>query len=255
MNREGDPGAQAAATVIIARDSSEGLQVLVIERAAGMGFAGGAIAFPGGKVDASDGASAAALAGFASLDPADAACRVAAAREAFEETGILLSAGPPVAEATRAQLRPESDSHRIGFADLLAKIGHVLSPAALKPFSRWMPPEGLHKRFDTRFYLATCPPGEAHQADGTEAVLARWALPSGLLAEADAGGISLLFPTRCHLARLAQFATVTALMADATAPAFVQPRIEPGESGPLLTIPEGIGYPCTSESLAAVRRQ
>jgi 8-oxo-dGTP pyrophosphatase MutT (NUDIX family) len=244
-----------AATVVIARDGGAAMEILVIERAAGMGFAGGAIAFPGGKVDATDVASVARLPGFAALDPADAASRVAAAREAFEETGILLSTGSPVASDARARLRQDSDRHMLGFADLLSGIGHDLPAGALKPFSRWMPPEGLHKRFDTRFYLATCPIGEAHQADGNEAVLARWATPQALLDQADAGGISILFPTRCNLARLAQFATVKALWADPTPPAFIQPRIEQAADGPVLTIPEGLGYPYTRESLANVRRQ
>ncbi len=255
MNRPEDSDAVAAATVIIARDGDAGLEILMIERAAGMGFAGGAFAFPGGKVDFGDGQTGGALPGFAQLAKADAAGRTAAAREAFEETGILLSSGAPVPSGTRAHLRQQSDQHRIAFADLLASIGHLLPDDALKPFSRWMPPAGLHARFDTRFYLARCPAGEAHQADGTEAVHARWTTPGALLQQADEGAISILFPTRCHLARLALFADVAALMADATPPAFVQPRIEQSDDGPVLTIPQGLGYPYTREKLAGLRRQ
>lgn len=256
-----------AATVIIARDGARGLEVLVIERAAGMGFAGGAIAFPGGKVDATDfewgnvgepgkaAATALHFAGFDALPPEEAASRIAAAREAFEETGILLSTGPSVSAETRARLRPLSDRHLLSFGNLLRETGHRLPAAALQPFSRWLPPEGLHKRFDTRFYLATCPAGEAHQADGTEAVHARWAQPAHLLAEADAGQISILFPTRCNLARLAQHGSVEALLADPTPATLVQPCIVASEDGPLLTIPEGIGYPYREELLERARRQ
>lgn len=256
MNTPDTSGATPAATVIVVRDGPGalergGLEILVIERAAGMGFAGGAIAFPGGKVDAGD---AKLPAGFAGLDGADAAGRIAAAREAFEETGILLSTGPQVSADTRASLRTQSEQHRIAFADLLHEIGHELPADALKPFGRWMPPAGLHKRFDTRFYLATCPAGEAHQADGAEAVHARWATPAQLLAQADSGAISILFPTRCNLARLGQFAGVEALMADATPPAFIQPEIVKTHAGMVLTIPEGLGYPYTREPLETVRR-
>ena len=251
MNTPDTSGATAAATVIIARDGLDGLEILVIERAAGMGFAGGAIAFPGGKVDAGDQKP---LAGYTALAAEDAAGRVAAAREAFEETGILLSTGPAVAGKTRAHLRAESDQHRIAFAALLSSIGHTLPADALKPFGRWLPPAGLHKRFDTRFYLATCPAGEAPEADGTEAVHARWATPAKLLAQADAGTISILFPTRCNLARLGQFSGVASLLADPTAPAFIQPSIVQTDTGKMLTIPEGLGYPYTQERLEMVRR-
>lgn len=250
MERIDTSGATPAATVIIARDAALGLEVLVIERARGMGFAGGAIAFPGGKVDSTDRPDGPAFLGFGALHADDAAARVTAARETFEETGVLLSAGAPVDPAERARLRPLSDSHALAFADILAGLGHVLDAAVLKPFARWLPPEGLHRRFDTRFYLAAMPAGEAHAADGTEAVHARWARPAELLAEAEAGAISLLFPTRCNIARLAQFDTLAALLADPTPAPFIQPRIE----GDWLTIPEGIGYPFTAERWETVRR-
>ncbi len=251
MNRPDPSGATAAATVIIARDSACGLEVLAIERAKGMGFAGGAIAFPGGKVDATDSPEGPAFAGFEGLDPMDATGRVAAAREAFEECGILLSAGPPVDPALRAILRPESDTHAIGFAELLIRIGHVLHAGALRPFARWLPPHGLHKRFDTLFFVAALPDGEVMLADGHEAVKAHWARPADLLADADAGRSSLLFPTRCNIARLAQFETAADLFADPTLPPFVQPDIS---ADGWLTIPDGIGYPYTRERLENMRR-
>ncbi len=245
-------GAIPAATVILSRDSAAGIEILVIERAKGMGFAGGAVAFPGGKVDAGDHLSdAATLSGFDALERDEAAGRITAAREAFEEAGVLLSAGPPVSVEERALLRPLSDRHELDFADLLARIGHRLDAAALTPFARWLPPVGLHTRFDTRFYLAVLPDGEHHLADGHEAVASRWARPADLLAELAAGSISLLFPTRCNIARLAQFSTVAALMADTTPPPFIQPQI----AGQRLSIPEGVGYPYTSEDLTRTRRE
>jgi 8-oxo-dGTP pyrophosphatase MutT (NUDIX family) len=257
MNDPDLTGAIPAATVIIARDGVPGeelggLEILAIERAKGMGFAGGAIAFPGGKVDAADHADGPGFIGFATLEAGDVTGRVSAAREAFEEAGILLSAGPPVDVAARARLRARSDRHEIGFAELLAEVGHRLTAERLVPFARWLPPPGLHKRFDTRFYVAALPPGEEMLADGHEAVYARWASPAELLADADAGRISLLFPTRCNLARLAQFDTVRTLLADPTPPAFIQPAVS---ADGWLTIPDGLGYPYTRERLETVRRQ
>lgn len=241
-----------AATVIIVRDGPAGLEVLTIERAKGMGFAGGAIAFPGGKVDATDWPEDAQFDGFEGLDPDEATAMVTAARECFEESGILLSRGPFVSAEKRAELRPLSDRHEIGFGELLARIGHRLDAVELRPFARWLPPEGLHKRFDTRFYLATLPEGEEMLVDGHEAVHSRWAAPAELLADADADRISMLFPTRCNIARLAQFDSVAAILRDQTPPPFVQPDIS---ADGWLTIPEGIGYPYTRERLEKVRRE
>ena len=100
--------ATPAATVVMLRETSSGLELLLVERAGGMGFAGGALVFPGGKVEPGDAAIAAdpTLAqGFAGLDPVDAAARVASARETFEEADVLLSAGPPVDAAVKAEWR------------------------------------------------------------------------------------------------------------------------------------------------------
>lgn len=242
-------GTLPAASVLIPRDGARGLELLVMERARNMSFAGGAIVFPGGKVDASDAPDAPRLHGFTALP--DRAARVTAAREAFEEAGVLLSEGPPVAAELRAMLRPLSDRHEIAFAALLDRIDHQLDAAVLKPFARWLPPISLgYTRFDTRFYLARLPAGESHLADGHEAVLCRWARPADLLAEADAGAISLLFPTRCILARVAQFASVDALWQDGTPAAVVQTAID----GEWLTIPEGLGYPYRRERLEGLRR-
>lgn len=240
-----------AATVIIGRDGPQGLEILAIERARGMGFAGGAIAFPGGKVDASDWPEDPVFEGFEGLDPDEATAMVTAARECFEESGILLSRGPTVGAETRARLRPLSDRHEIAFGRLLAEIGHTLDAVELRPFARWLPPFGFHTRFDTRFYLAALPPGEEMQADGHEAVHACWAPPAALLAEADAGRISLLFPTRCNIARLAQFDSLAAVLMDQTPPPFVQPEVD-GDGW--LSIPEGLGYPYRRERLENVRR-
>lgn len=245
-------GAIAAATVIIARDTARGLEILTIERARAMGFAGGAVAFPGGKVDQGDHARGPCFRGFDTLDGDDATARVSAAREAFEEAGILLSGGAFVDLGTRTRLRPASDRHEIAFPDLLASIGHRLNAETLTPFARWLPPPGLHKRFDTRFYLAALPPGEEMLADGHEAVHARWASPAELLADADTGRISLLFPTRCNIARVGRFDTVEALLADPTPAPFIQPEIRPDG---WLAIPEGLGYPYVRERLETVRRQ
>lgn len=73
-----------ASTVVIVRDSDEGLQVLMVLRNKKVGFAGGAWVFPGGAIDPHE---------LALAEDEDAASVVAAVRECQEETGIELEAG------------------------------------------------------------------------------------------------------------------------------------------------------------------
>ncbi len=251
---------KAAATLVLLREGPSGLELFMVERARSMGFAGGAMVFPGGKVDESDRALAAdaALApGFAALDPVDAAARIAALRETFEEAGVLVTTGPPVSEASRAAWRRRLVAHEADFAALLAETGHRLDPALLVPFARWCPPAGLeHARFDTLFYLARMPPGETALHDGSESVTSHWIRPADALARADAGLSAIIFPTRRNLERLAAHDVIEALIeaARATPVRLIVPWIEERDGVPHLCIPEDHGYPVTSEALGSVRR-
>ena len=256
-----DP-AIAAATVVIVRDAGGGWELLLLERHARTAFAGGAMVFPGGRVDPGDAVVAAdptLAVGFAGLDPIDAVARVAAAREAFEEAGILLGSGPATDAAGRAGWRARLNAGTATWRDVLAATGTRLDAATLAPFAHWVPPAAapIARRFDTRFYLARLPAGEVATPDGGEAVAAHWTTPAAALARADAGAIGLVFPTRRNLERLAQYATLAALFAATAARPVVriQPAIETRDDGDWLTIPAGCDYPVTEEALVAVRRE
>lgn len=251
--------AKQAATVILLRPDASGggpPELLLIERAATLAFAGGAMVFPGGRVEPGD----RAVVSFHDLDEDDAAGRVAAARETFEEVGVLLTAGPPLDAATRAHWRTRLCDDSAGFDAFLAATGHALDLAALTPFAHWVPPAGadIARRYDTRFYLALCPPDEAHEVDAGETVAAHWTTAAAAVARADAGEIGLVFPTRRNLERLAQYASLDTLLAAARArpPRLIQPAIERRDDGALwLTIPTDADYPITAERLDAVRRE
>src|SRR5581483_11816883 len=94
-----------AATAIILRDGPAGLEVFMVVRHHEIDFASGALVFPGGKVDGQDADPAwAELAPSVALD-ADRAFLVAAARETFEEAGLLLArrrGGSELVDATTA---------------------------------------------------------------------------------------------------------------------------------------------------------
>ena len=259
--------AMAAATVVIVRDAGRGFELLLTERHAKLGFAGGAMVFPGGKVDAGDLAIArdsALSIGFETLADTDAAARIAAARESFEEVGIVLSVGPPLDAATvadwRARFAAVTDAAEPAtYAAFLRATGHLADATRLTPFAHWVPPpaHGLSRRFDTLFYVAIADAGAEVLPDETETVAAHWTTAADAVARAEAGDIAVIFPTRRNLERLAQYASVAALLDRlAVLPVTcIQPAIIERDGARWLTIPEGCDYPVTEERLAAVRRE
>ncbi|MBU6166358.1 MAG: NUDIX hydrolase [Alphaproteobacteria bacterium] len=265
-----NPASIPAATVILAREGPAGVpEFLLVQRGEQLAFAGGALVFPGGRVDAGDGRIArnAALAtGFAGLADEDAAARVTCAREALEETGVLLTEGPaPDAAAlatARALLAAGPDAaEAAGFAGMLGAMGHRVDAGRFIPFARWEPPAAaaIARRFDTRFYLADA--GRSASAaitpDGFEAKALRWTTAAQALADYAAGRAAMVFPTWCNMHRLAQYQSLISLFERVSAlPApYVQPRFETIAGEAWLTIPDGIDYPVTRDRVADLRRE
>lgn len=258
--------AKPAATVVLLRDTSHAPELLLVERARSMGFAGGMWVFPGGKVDDGDlniARNPKWSRGFDGLSDADAAGRVASARETFEEAGVLLTHGPALDAHTRIDWRrrlnlanDHDESKR--WAEILDATGHVLDAGALLPFSHWIPPlaHGVAKRFDTLFYLARLPAGEEMTPDGREAVTAHWSTAAAALARADAGEIGIIFPTRRNLERLAQYASVDALWTATAARELrlIMPAIVQRDGAAWLTIPDDADYPVTAEKIESAMR-
>ena len=109
----------------------------------------------------------------------------------------------------------ESDlKHRLaGVREVEEEAGVRLpGPDALVPFSRWITPAAVSKRFDTWFFLAPAPEGTEPQVDGEEAVDSGWFTPQGALDAHESGEILLVFPTIKHLEQLAPFGTAQDLM-------------------------------------------
>ncbi|GGE05284.1 NUDIX hydrolase [Polymorphobacter glacialis] len=258
-----------AATVLLLRDSASGPEVLMVKRGENLAFAGGAMVFPGGRVDPADIVTARSpdlALNFDSLDDIDAAARVACAREALEETGVLLTIGEPadpIALAhARAQLAAGPDADEAAtFAAMIAALGHRVDAERFIPFARWEPPAAapIKRRFDTHFYVADAGnTASAHiSPDGNEAVAIHWTTAAAALAAEAAGNTALVFPTKCNLQRLAQYDSVAAILTAAAArPApFIQPEIVDREGVMWLTIPLGCDYPITEDRLENLRRE
>lgn len=235
-----------AATLVVMRETRQGPpELLMVERAKAMRFAGGMLVFPGGRIDPGDHALAELFPG----DFDDTAARIAAIRETLEEAGVAVGLELPaesMVETRRALYAGEA----------VEGLAGMLRPDALVPFARWLP-LGLHGRiFDTRFYLARAPRDAHVQVDGNENVRAFWASARSVLAMVDAGEAAVIFPTRRNLERLALFESFEDAAADALAHPvrIITPWVESRDDEDHLCIPDDLGYPVTSEPLATAMR-
>jgi 8-oxo-dGTP pyrophosphatase MutT (NUDIX family) len=216
-----------AASVVMLRDGSDGLEVFLLKRHGMSEVLAGACVFPGGKVDAEDAQAALSLLDAAGpvlaaalaepeLDTAAAAALyVAALRELFEESGVLLAHGAGAAEAEAAW---RSLREGRAFDEVLAGQALRLSAAPLQPWSRWVTPAVggvLRKRFDTRFFLARAPAGQTARHDNHEATESLWLTPREALRQYWDGKIELAPPQIMSLGHLSRHATVDSAMAQA----------------------------------------
>jgi len=178
-----------AAAVILWRPGPDGREVFWVRRGAGLRFAGGFYAFPGGAVDEAD--ARVPVPG----EPAGAGALVAAAcRELFEEAGVLLARGADrLSPAARDEARRALLDGRASFADLLFQEGLALDPSLLAPAGRWVTPPFFPVRFDARFFLAQLPEGQEAKVWPGELASGEF-VPTGRALELWGRGDALLHP-------------------------------------------------------------
>ncbi len=243
-----------AATVIVFRHAALGgpPELLMLERAKSMRFAGGAAVFPGGRVDPADFDLARRL--LPDADPDDAAARIAAVRETLEETGLVIGLHERISASAAAEARAmllEQGS----LAPVIASTGWKLDLAALHPFAHWCP--NWAGAFDTRFFITDLGTGAVEvEPDASESRSLFWTSAQGALDMDDRGDISVIFPTRRNLERLAQFSSFGEAHAQTLAipTRRIVPRKEERDGEPHQVIPEGLGYPITSQPWATMKR-
>jgi 8-oxo-dGTP pyrophosphatase MutT (NUDIX family) len=158
-----------AAAVILVRPRAENgeLEVYLQRRHQRASFMSNSFVFPGGAADASD-----------------HDLRATAARELFEEAGVLLSR-TPVAADTRAAWQTLMQAGTATLGSLLDRAGASLDLEGLRYFAHWITPSREGKRFSAVFYLATLPEGETAAFDNQEMVDEVWVTPDEALANAD----------------------------------------------------------------------
>lgn len=254
MSEPSPPTSVPAATVVIFRHGTAGSppELLMVQRAKEMRFAGGAAVFPGGRIDPEDHALAARIA--AEAESATAAARIAGIRETLEETGLALGLSRPVSAAEAADARAFL-LEQGALGPVLERFGWQPQLEALVPFARWCP--DWPGAFDARFFLADLGTGAVDiTVDATENTRLFWAAARDALAMADAGEIDVIFPTRRNLERLALFNTFAEARAHAeqTPVRMIQPQKVTRDGRTYLTIPEDLGYPVTEQDLATVKR-
>lgn len=233
-----------ASTVMVIRDSHAGPEVFVARRVRGMAFAGGMTVFPGGGVDAADDDPDLAWTGpephwwADRLGCEEARARrlvCAAARETFEECGVLLADhldGSPVSDAGRYHAaRAELEGHRMTFSNFLATEELSLAAGRLRPFDHWITPAVEKRRYDTRFFLAAQPVGQEPDDQTTEVDLTMWARPADLLGDFRSGRSMLLPPTWVQLHTLSQFDDVASALASERSIAPIEPAILEHQGG------------------------
>lgn len=220
---EGIRGAKLAATVLLVRDSPLGLEVYVQERVAEMPTFPNTTVFPGGGLDErdlgyGDGVEAERWSRLLDIEPDIAHGLVmAAVREVFEETGILLArirTGQLVSDAGPYQsARPLLENKELAFTDFLRDNELTIATDLLYPFARWVGPGPHNPKFDTFSFVVRAPLGQMPLGDTREASSTGWFLPSLILTGWKTGLLRLVIPTWSQLNALAEFRTVDDLEA------------------------------------------
>ncbi len=222
-NRKGTEP-RPAATVLWVREQAGEVEVFCVERNKKARFLGGAIVFPGGKVDPADAAP-----GWPATEPraprdasfADEATHrallVAVCRESLEEAALLpLAAGTTTHEellALRAAMAAGSGSLR----EWLTTGGRTLDLASLRPFARWITPTVEARRYDTRFFVALAPAGQPGAHDNEETMASFWTTPAAVLERFAKNEVQLAPPTHRTLEQLAPAKTAADVFAIADA--------------------------------------
>ncbi len=203
------PVPRDAATIALVRDGDAGIEAYLMRRQSTMEFAAGMYVFPGGKVHDSDrlvdawvGPSPEEWGKRFGCDAETArGLVVAAVRETFEESGILL-AGPDadtIVDDTSAYdmqaARIALDKQEYGFAEFLAEHDLMLRADLVGAWSHWITPPFEPRRYDTRFFVAALPDGQVVGELSRESDRADWMPVARVLEAVEAGKAQMLPPT------------------------------------------------------------
>jgi len=261
MSVETNVAPRPASTILLLREGAGGpegrggIEVFMMVRHYEIDFASGALVFPGGSVEKSDHeiiAHPELYSGGEGCDAAGFSFRIAAIRETFEESGILLArarGSKALIEAKRAAeietaSRLALSEGKTAFLTVLTENALVLALDELLPYAHWITPIGMPKRFDTWFFLAAAPEAQVGAHDGRESTDSIWLSPQEALAGGESGRFKLPFPTTRNLIKLGKQANVKAALEDSRGKPVVtvMPVLTSLNGGRQLRIPLEAGY-------------
>ena len=199
-----------AATVLLLRDTPQGIEVLMTRRSMTASFAPGAYVFPGGGIDAADAAAHAQSARRAGQTDLQLTQAIAAIRESFEELGVLLARHADGSHATTEDIA--ALDRKAPFAAQCQARGLTLAGDQLFMLAHWVTDRDLPRRFDVPFLVARMPEGQHPVADEAEQFEPVWVRPADALAQHLAGSFFMIFPTIRTLERLQHYASVDAVL-------------------------------------------
>lgn len=208
-----------AATAVLVRDAAAAPELLLLKRHRAAGFVPGAWVFPGGRVDDADADPALVEMLGAVPRGAEPAYWLAAVREVFEETGVLLArsadgASPGSgADGSAARWREALLAGEATLLDVLRAEGLRPDISRMVYCSHWVTPVAEPKRYDTRFFLAELPPACTVTIDEREMSGAVWLSAAGALAQFQRGELPMVFPTVKTIQLLERFASVDHMLA------------------------------------------
>jgi 8-oxo-dGTP pyrophosphatase MutT (NUDIX family) len=245
-----------ASTILLLRDGANSeIEVFMMVRHYEIDFNSGALVFPGGSVDKGDQEiirNRELYSGGEGFDASDLSFRIAAIRETFEESGILLARARGSKALIDARRAGEIEAaHRTALCEGKTSFGKVLTDSGillaldeLVPYAHWITPEGVPKRFDTWFFLAAAPPEQVGAHDGKESTDSIWLSPREALEGGGSGRFKLPFPTTRNLIRLGKQRSVSAALDDAGGRPIVtvMPVVTKVNGGRQLRIPLEAGY-------------
>lgn len=200
-----------AATVLLLRDTPQGIEVLMTRRSMTASFAPGAYVFPGGGIDAADAQAHAQSTRRATQSDLHLTQAIAAIRESFEELGVLLARHADGSHVTTADIA--SLDRKAPFAAQCRERGLTLAGDEVFVLAHWVTDRDLPRRFDVPFLVARMPEGQSPVADEAEQFEPVWVRPAEALARHAAGGFFIIFPTVRTLEKLQHYADVDAVLA------------------------------------------
>jgi 8-oxo-dGTP pyrophosphatase MutT (NUDIX family) len=269
------PPLRPAATVLLLRDGSDGLEVFMVRRHEGTAFMGGAQVFPGGRVEHSDEdgdetwcdgiARARQLLG--NGEPARAiGYHVAAVRELFEEAGVLLAraSGGDLElvsfkdERTQERFtrhRGEIHGGRSTIRGVVVAERLRLALDVLIPFAHWVTPPGDTRRFDTRFFVTRAPSQQTPMHDAAETTHSVWLTATAAIQQAIDDEIVLPPPTWTTLREIERCPSVDEVLSDAARRVIVrrEPVVVDHEGRRMLVLPGDPLHPRVGPPLAETR--